>query len=94
MAQIAFVGDDVEVDAELIASGLGLSVSELRKLMHAGAITGRAERGVEEDAGLHRLTFFHRGRRFRLIVDREGGVVRGSAVDFGDRPLPAALRKP
>jgi len=30
------------------------------------------------------------GRRFRLIVD--GTVIQRSIVDFGDRPLPAAIR--
>jgi hypothetical protein len=32
------------------------------------------------------------GRRFRLIVDGTGTVIQRSIVDFGDRPLPAAIR--
>ena len=32
------------------------------------------------------------GRRFRLIVDGTGTVIPRSIVDFGDRPLPAAIR--
>lgn len=94
MPQVAFVDGDIEIDAALIAQGLGLSVTQMEELMRTGAITSRSERGVGEDAGLHRLTFFHKGRRLRLTVDSEGRVLRRTAIDFGDRPLPAALRRP
>jgi hypothetical protein len=66
----------------------------MRHLKRAGAITSRSERGIGEDAGLYRLTFFHAGRRLRLIVDSAGRVIRRNAIDFGDRSLPAALRRP
>jgi len=61
-------------------------------MMRKGEITSLCERGMNEDAGRYRLTFFHKSRRFRLIVDRSGTVIRRSIVDFGDRPLPAAMR--
>jgi hypothetical protein len=32
------------------------------------------------------------GRPFRLIVDGTGTVIRRSIIDFGHRPLPAAIR--
>jgi len=32
-------------------------------------------------------------RRFRLVVDEEGNAIQRSTVDFGDRPLPALMRK-
>jgi Family of unknown function (DUF6522) len=62
--------------------------------MREGKITVLCERGVNEDAGRYRLTFFYENRRFRLIVDEEGNAIRGSTVDFGDHPLPASMRKP
>jgi hypothetical protein len=40
------------------------------------------------------LTFFSGSRRFRLVVDNEGNVLQRSALDFGDRGLPASARKP
>ena len=94
LARIAFVDGHIEVPAELIAEGLGVSLSEVQKLMRAARITGRCESGIEDDAGRYRLTFFCGGRRFRLIIDGEGRVIRRTAVDFGDRPLPQALRRP
>ena len=94
MTRINFVDGDIEVPAELIADGLGLPVARMQALMREAAITSRCERGVNEDAGRHRLTFFHKGRRFRLIIDSEGRLIRQSAIDFGAYPLPPAMRRP
>jgi hypothetical protein len=52
------------------------------------------ERGIDEDSGRYRLTFFSENRRFRLLVDETGNVVQRSAIDFCDRPLPDSMRKP
>ena len=60
----------------------------------AKKITVLYERGVDEDAGRYRMTFFHENRRFRLIVDEEGNAIHRSTVDFGDHQLPASMRKP
>ena len=94
MPRIAFIDGDIEVPAELVAEGLGVSLQQMPTLMRAGTITGRCESGVDDDAGRHRLTFFCGGRRFRLIIDGEGRVIRRTAIDFGDRPLPQALHRP
>lgn len=94
MTHVAFIDGEIEVPAELIAEGLGLPVAELTGLLRSGAITSRSERGVEEDAGRHRLTFFHGGRRLRLIVGDDGRVIKQMVIDVGDRPLPEALRRP
>jgi hypothetical protein len=94
LARIAFIDGDIEVPAELVAEGLGVSLQQMQTLMRAGTITGRCESGVDHDAGRHRLTFFCGGRRFRLIIDGEGRIIRWTAIDFGDRPLPQALRRP
>ena len=62
--------------------------------MREGKITVLCERGVDEDAGRYRMTFFHDNRRFRLVVDEEGNAIQCSTVDFGDRQLPTSMRKP
>lgn len=76
------------IDAALLGTLLGVSPPEVQGLMRAGAITSICERGEGEHDGLHRLTFFYRGRRVRLEVDGAGRVLRRSKVDLGDRPPP------
>lgn len=92
--QIAMVDGDFEVPAELIAHGLDVPLEELLGLMRTGAVTSRCERGIEQDAGHHRLTFFHKARRLRLIVDSDGRLIRRTAIDAGDLPVQSALRRP
>jgi len=84
----------VSIDAAIVGRGLGLEPHEVLRLMREGAITGVCEQGLDDDAGRHRLTFFHKGRRLRLIVGSWGTVVHHSSIDFGERPLPARLRRP
>ena len=84
----------IEVEASIVAQGLQLEPSLVHVMMRNGEITGLCESGVDEDAGCYRLTFFHKNRRFRLVIDETGTVIRRSSVDFGDRPLPASLRSP
>lgn len=93
MTGIEFEGGAIEVDAGIIGRGLGVDASRVQPLIRSGAITSLHERGEGEDAGRSRLTFFLGNRRFRLVVDEAGRVIENSAVDFHDRPLPAALRR-
>lgn len=67
--------DDIEVDGALVASGLGLDVEDFRALMAAGKVSVLCERGTGEDAGLYRASFYHQGRRVRLVVDAQGRTV-------------------
>lgn len=85
--------DAIAVDAAALARELRLSPDEVRNHMRAGTITCVCERGEDEDAGRYRLTFFHEGRRLRLIVEDTGRVVQRSLIDFGERPLPESLRR-
>jgi hypothetical protein len=94
MKPIQFRDGAVQVDASLIAEGLGITLPLLRQQMQAGEITSLAERGTDADNGRHRLTFFSAHRRFRLVVDAEGAIVQRSALDFGNSPLPKSVRKP
>ena len=91
---IAFENGSPTIDAETLADGLGVALSDVRALMRSGAITSRCERGEGDDEGRTRLTFFHRSRRFRLVVDAGGRTLQRSTIDFGERPLPASLRAP
>ncbi len=94
MAEIGFEGGVIWIEASILGKGLGLDASAVPALMHNGAITSLCEQGVDRDAGRYRLTFFYKSRRFRLMIDEAGHILRRSTVDFGDRPLPLSLRKP
>jgi uncharacterized protein DUF6522 len=82
----------IQVEASVVAEGLGLALPQFRKQMQAGNITSRSERGTDADNGRHRLTFFSEHRRFRLVVDEGGTIIQRSAIDFGDAPLPLSMR--
>jgi Family of unknown function (DUF6522) len=79
------------VDASMLAGLLKVPPREVHELMRAGEITSICERGEGEHAGCYRLTFFCGSRRVRLDLDESGRVLRRTVIDFGDRPLPAAL---
>ena len=94
MKPIEFENGAVQIDAAIVAEGLGLAPSLLQEEMRAGRITSLAERGTDADNGRHRLTFFSAHRRFRLVVDTEGAIIQRSALDFGNAPLPKSVRRP
>jgi hypothetical protein len=83
----------IQVEASVVAEGLGLALPQFRKQMQAGKITSLSERGTDADNGRHRLTFFSEHRRFRLVVDQGGTIIQRSAIDFGDVPLPSSVRR-
>ena len=94
MKPVEFAEGAVQIDAAIVAEGLGIALPLLREGMRAGTITSLSERGIDADLGRHRLTFFSRHRRFRVVVDASGAIIQRSAVDFGDSKLPRAARKP
>jgi len=94
MKPIEFENGAVQIDAAIVAEGLGLAPSLLQEEMRAGRITSLAERGIDADSGRHRLTFFSKHRRFRVVVDETGAILQRSAVDFGDSALPKSVRMP
>ncbi len=94
MPMIEFEDGAVQIDATIIAEGFGIEPSQVQARMREGKITSRYERGVDEDAGRHRITFFSDNRRLSLTVDEAGNVVQRSVVDFGDHPAPPGLRRP
>ena len=72
------VNPEVEVDAAVVADGLGLAVDEFRQLMEQRRISVLCERGTGEDAGLYRATFYHGQRRVRMVVDASGTPVEAA----------------
>lgn len=90
---IAFKDGAIEIDASIVGAGLGVPPQEVLGLLRSHDITSLCEHGIDEDAGRYRLTFFHKNRRLRLIVDDSGGVVQRSSIDFGDRPMPARMHR-
>ena len=65
----------VEIDGALVAHGLGLELPAFQELMEHRKITVLCERGIGEHAGLYRASFYHDGKRVRLVVDRHGRPV-------------------
>jgi hypothetical protein len=94
MTRVALEDGGFQVDARVLGQDLRLDASAVQALMREGRITGRCERGEDADAGRHRLTFFYGNRRLRLIVDAAGNILQRSTIDFGERPLPAGMRRP
>ncbi|WP_375311310.1 DUF6522 family protein [Bradyrhizobium sp. A5] len=90
---IGFSDDTFLVDAALIGELLHVPATSVPILMRERRITSICERGTGQDEGEFRLTFFYRSRRARLITDAAGRLLRRSAIDFGDRPIPDALRR-
>ena len=62
----------IEIDAGLVAPRLGLTLAEFRQLMDQHRITILCERGVGEDAGRYRASFYYGDRRVRLVVGGGG----------------------
>lgn len=94
MKPVEFENGVVQIDAAIVAEGLGLAPSLLQQEMRAGRITSIAERGIDNDHGRHRLSFFSARRRFRVVVDDTGAILQRSSVDFGDSLLPKSAHKP
>jgi hypothetical protein len=85
MSIVEFSQSDVSVDAALIAEDLGLAPEHVLNATRAGRLTAVVEQGIAEDAGRMRLTFYHRHRCLRLIVDERGQVLERSAVRLRSR---------
>lgn len=79
---------DIEVDGALVARGLGLDVDQFRDLMAVRKISVLCERGTGEDAGLYRASFYHAGRRMRLVVDAQGNPVDHPTQSEADAAFP------
>lgn len=89
--QVVFAEEDIIVDAALVGSLLNVAPQEVAELMRSRSITSICERGIDDNEGEHRLSFFFQNRRARLTIDAKGNVLRRSVIDFGDVALPRQL---
>lgn len=86
MAEVVTVSMNDEgatVDVAILADGFGIDAADVEPLMRQGRLTSRFERGVGTDAGRCRLTFWLDAKRFRIVVDEQGTVVKKFRTDFG-----------
>ncbi len=81
-------GKTFTIEASALGELLDVPPPDVPALIRQNEITSLCEQGEAEDLGQYRLTFFHGGRRARLIVDETGKVVRRSVIHTGDRPSP------
>lgn len=71
---------DIRIDGAIVARGLGLDPARFRELMEQRKISVLCERGTGVDLGLYRASFYHQGRRVRLVVDAFGTIVEPHAA--------------
>ena len=76
---ISIAGDEITVDAELLASRLGLSAALLQAEMRKGIVSSVAETGIDEDVARTRVTFRYRTRAWTVVVDPAGNLVESVA---------------
>ena len=93
MSEVKIEDYAILVDAAVIGKALGIDKNMVQPLMREGKITTLSERGIDDDAGNHRLTFFYDRRRARLIVNKHGHILQHSSIDFGDHATPAMMRR-
>ena len=85
MSAVKFEQGAVRVDAEMIAAGLAIDPALVHPLLREGKITSLCESGIDQDAGLYRLTFFHESRRLRLVTDAAGNIIERSVSNRRER---------
>ena len=90
---VVFADGDATIDARLVAQRFGLEPLDFLERLRKGEITSRFEKGVDEDAGTYRLTFFDENQRTRFVVNEAGEILTEGTVNFGSRPLPPGLRR-
>lgn len=93
MAEVQFEDRAIVVDAEVIGKALGIDQILVQQFMREGKITSLSERGIDDDAGTYRLTFFYENRRARLTVNEQAHILRRSSIDFGNLAIPPMMRR-
>ena len=84
---ISIADGEITIDAELLASKLGLSAASLKTEMRKGIVSRVAETGINEDVGRTRLTFRYHSRAWTVVVDPAGNLVE--SVARAPKVLPA-----
>lgn len=82
MTVVSFENGMIQVDATVVAKGLGLTPDALRAGLRDTTVTSRCEKGEGEDAGRYRVTFYSSTRRMRLIVTADGTVLQQTSAAY------------
>lgn len=85
MNRVTSDGGDFGVDAAILAEDFGLEPANVLTAMREGRLTSLCERGIDEDAGRSRLTFFFGQRRLRLVIDEAGTILERSVEDANEQ---------
>jgi hypothetical protein len=85
---ISFESGEATIDAIIASEGLRLNSDAVAGMIRNGATTRAFERGFDDDIGKFRLTFWHERPRFRMVVDREGRVLKRLRIDCGEFSTP------
>lgn len=86
-------GNDIVVDAELLAKCLDLSLASLRKAMSAGDVRTLVENGEGEDSGRMRLTFRYKDRQFSILREPDGQLHETSSPSPELRSIRPSIMK-
>ncbi|MBU2485408.1 MAG: hypothetical protein KKG78_10005 [Alphaproteobacteria bacterium] len=71
------------VDVAVLADGLGVEAADIYSLIREGKLTSKFEKGMGNDAGRCRLTFWLGAKRFRILVDAQGNMLKKFRTDYG-----------
>lgn len=93
MTSITLAGGDIDLDAALIAADLDLDCMGVLEAMRVRRLTAVCERGVAEDAGRYRVTFYYGNIRLRLIVDADGQIAERSVARLHALPRKPPLKR-
>lgn len=88
MTAISFDDGTIQIDAAIVAKGLGMDAETLRMQMRVGAVTSTCEKGEGKDAGRYRVTFYSASRRLRVAFDAAGQVLQTSSADHSRKARP------
>lgn len=93
MGEIDLADGHAALEAALIAADFGLDAPGVLEAIRTGRLTSVWERGVDDDAGRYRVTFFHENRQLSLIIDANGRILARSLVQrhsMGEGPITVA----
>ena len=75
----ARVAVPIEIEASVIGGGLGIEPSQVQAQLQDGKISTLCERGIGEDHGRYRVTFYYGKRRLRILIDESGNLIEESS---------------